>query len=946
MPPNWAGLQYPAGAPLADPILVRNWLLDQAAQRSGTIGPTDPAVLMAQAQQRAGSLGPAPPPLSREQEVLRSLTQAVQQGQGFGMTGAPALGYLAGNALVRVGHPEAAGWAMTGSMAADAALSAGAPMGPRNAVSRLVQMGRSMGEKMPIIDPDALNRALVENRLPYRPQVDAVEPARLGTGYQPGEALAPGPYLPAGQHASESTPDLRQPRFPRVGKFVHRMPVDGKMKTLKTQDAYLAQAAVESNTFDEFLNRAAKDYLDFEGKFNQAAKRLKMFGGPGGEMVTDVKGRHVEEVVRLGVVGDFIKNPALRAQVGREALAAPVVITPAGVGVMGASSGYFGSPVLTSKFMGQADWNAGLVVLSADRDMFNQPTGPPKTQWRYNRQAHLNETNLGVQPNPTFLHETEHAVRESKGRGFGFTDRFGTDWERRPEEHAATRAQEGFFSLLDLTHGRSGDQLRKMYDDVKTAQASGKLVLKDVRLPKGAGERAVSRVRRAENPRYPDSSPALAALRKHPGETLVPITAMPGVQPAIRLTNGEVWLGDVMPAQGLASAQGRPVEPWRTSTGVVYRGRFFREGTATRLGVRGMDQVIRRGEAGPKVNIKNPEALGGQPPKLPPRGSGNVQDFAPPEPFGPGLVAEQGSGMLAEIPSVVPGSTATYPVTSSPYVKPEMRHVEEAIVRRVEADPHGFVDRYLALPEVRKNGGRYVNTDTVRELFPEYLSDRTKNSVLVHEASSAVTKVVLEKLMAEPVAPGRDPVVMFTAGAPGSGKTTAVKAHLKDVSNRADITYDGTLSNPATADRLIGAALNSGRDVHIVFVDTPLTTAFTRAVERSVRQVHKFGSGRVPPISEIVGMYQRIPAGLASLAERWPQEIADGRVRLDVIRADRKNPNRTSLIEGSGRSIDYINKTFVPKKGDERNAERLRTILRRLASAPGFPPGIAEAFDQ
>ena len=151
MPSNWAGLQYPlgpVGRPQVDPVLMQNWLLDQANQREGSIGPTEQQALTAQAQQQAGSVGQAPPPPSEEELIRQAVTRTIQQGEGFGMTGAPALGALAAYGLAG-SHPELARWAMPASMAVDALGSAGAPMGPRDSASRLVQMGQGMRERVP-----------------------------------------------------------------------------------------------------------------------------------------------------------------------------------------------------------------------------------------------------------------------------------------------------------------------------------------------------------------------------------------------------------------------------------------------------------------------------------------------------------------------------------------------------------------------------------------------------------------------------------------------------------------------------------------------------------------------------------------------------------------------------------------------------------------------------
>jgi len=115
---------------------------------------------------------------------------------------------------------------------------------------------------------------------------------------------------------------------------------------------------------------------------------------------------------------------------------------------------------------------------------------------------------------------------------------------------------------------------------------------------------------------------------------------------AIRLGNGDVWVGKGLESALKSANAGTTYRKLIKSNtpslsgGVVYRNRYFQFGTAQRLGIAGMDRAIVRGEAGPKINLKNPQdlpALGAPLASLPKRGAPPpvTADFAPPPAYEP-----------------------------------------------------------------------------------------------------------------------------------------------------------------------------------------------------------------------------------------------------------------------------------------------------------------------
>jgi len=74
--------------------------------------------------------------------------------------------------------------------------------------------------------------------------------------------------------------------------------------------------------------------------------------------------------------------------------------------------------------------------------------------------------------------------------------------------------------------------------------------------------------------------------------------------------------------------------------------------------------------------------------------------------------------------------------------------------------------------------------------------------------------------------------VLFTAGASGAGKTTALKSiqSLKNTAENSHIVFDGTLAKYDSAVSKIDQVLESGKQVAVAFVDREPVDAFENGV--------------------------------------------------------------------------------------------------------------------
>jgi len=159
-------------------------------------------------------------------------------------------------------------------------------------------------------------------------------------------------------------------------------------------------------------------------------------------------------------------------------------------------------------------------------------------------------------------------------------------------------------------------------------------------------------------------------------------------------------------------------------------------------------------------------------------------------------------------------------------------------------------------------GGRKIDTDIVREQFPEYNNPDTFINQLmgltgsryrasdIHEGASDLSKTMYKDLLDAPIPKGATDKVTFTAGGAGTGKGRIMsllsKKDAPDLNSKAF--YDTNLSGFDSAKKKIDMAIKSGTGktpVDIFYVYRPLGDAFKGTLKRAGNQAEKFGSGRI-----------------------------------------------------------------------------------------------------
>lgn len=273
----------------------------------------------------------------------------------------------------------------------------------------------------------------------------------------------------------------------------------------------------------------------------------------------------------------------------------------------------------------------------------------------------------------------------------------------------------------------------------------------------------------------------------------------------------------------------------------------------------------------------------------------------------------------------------------------ETRRSDKDIEGRASAKLQSFeqaAKRYAKLPD--SQGGKVLNTDVARELSPDYMADRTR-SAAVHEPSSAfIKRLYAEKLKQKPR--GNElPMVLFTAGGTGAGKTSAIEMlpAMRQLSDSAQIVYDTNMNKVDSAKQKIEQALAAGKDVQIVLVARePVDALVNGALKRAERQRADFGTGRTVPIEEHIKTHLGSIETVKQLAKEYAN---DPRVDIRVVDNSLGRGNATEKTLQWLESLTYNDVEQQVKAALEAEREAGRISEETYQGFAGTPARGAEA---
>jgi hypothetical protein len=234
------------------------------------------------------------------------------------------------------------------------------------------------------------------------------------------------------------------------------------------------------------------------------------------------------------------------------------------------------------------------------------------------------------------------------------------------------------------------------------------------------------------------------------------------------------------------------------------------------------------------------------------------------------------------------------PQPTLPQVGQSGNPIEAAYFDRLSNDYTGLAAEYAALPST--DGGRILNTDDAREMSPEYRADRTR-SADIHEPASAFVKQMYAEKLSQDTPPGKENLVLFTAGGTGAGKTTGLQEAAKVSNNiqNAEIVYDTNMNTFDSADKKIKQALTAGRNIGVVYTyRDPMEAMENGALKRASRMEAEMGTGRTVPIDE----HFKTHMGSREVMERLQEKYGDDHRFHMMVIDNSRGPGNAAVVSG------------------------------------------------
>jgi hypothetical protein len=210
--------------------------------------------------------------------------------------------------------------------------------------------------------------------------------------------------------------------------------------------------------------------------------------------------------------------------------------------------------------------------------------------------------------------------------------------------------------------------------------------------------------------------------------------------------------------------------------------------------------------------------------------------------------------------------TALIPRSEYP-LTPAQREVERRFSRQIGSDPQKWIDEYKRKEIEAGRSGNSLNADDAKELSPDFRKDRSTNAAAVHEPASWLIKEMFKQELQKSPG-GKRGVVFFTAGAAGTGKTSAIRddPNAKAALESAQIVYDGTLRPASKAIARVSQALQAGKEAAVLYTYRDPATSFRSGMLRRASDMERDkGSGRVVTLNEMAAQHASVGESMQKL---------------------------------------------------------------------------------
>jgi hypothetical protein len=223
--------------------------------------------------------------------------------------------------------------------------------------------------------------------------------------------------------------------------------------------------------------------------------------------------------------------------------------------------------------------------------------------------------------------------------------------------------------------------------------------------------------------------------------------------------------------------------------------------------------------------------------------------------------------------------------------------------QKIENNTQNYVNenKDALISKYEETHGNVYNVDNMKELIPGHADNRTISEAF-HRPTAELIGNMIDKKLQETKGSGRE--VIFTGGATGAGKSTAID-NLRDIDQKitkADAVVDGTLADVNRSSDNIKKALQTGHEVRLLYVDVEPKQLIKNLITRAQE------GGRTVPIETA---YNTLLSSRQNVLRLNGKFGANENFGVDVVHNYPDTPGRNYVVENP---IDYLTKKGYSKE--------------------------------
>lgn len=196
--------------------------------------------------------------------------------------------------------------------------------------------------------------------------------------------------------------------------------------------------------------------------------------------------------------------------------------------------------------------------------------------------------------------------------------------------------------------------------------------------------------------------------------------------------------------------------------------------------------------------------------------------------------------------------------------------IQEKSIEKFVKNKQKLVDEYI------KDNGLVANTDNARKLFSD-VGYTGGNSAAVHEASSALNKLVWKKTLK--LAKNKE-AILFSGGS-GSGKSSVAEQFVRGLKKGNSAVLDSNLSGYNSAINSISQTLKAKKIPRITYIYREPVDAFIGTIKRMLTNPKE--GGRIVPIKVTAGNHPDSLGVVKKIYEEYGDLIAKKKLKFTFI---------------------------------------------------------------